>query len=195
MRPRELLDPARRAKRRRQWSKFAVLGAGTNLEGGGVRLGASARATDDRRVTVGDRCMLSCNLVLETAEASITVGDRTFIGYGTLVDSAVSISIGNDVLISFDCLIFDHDSHPMDWQHRMRDVEMWRNRRKEWAHVATGPVSVGDRAWVGARSIILKGVVIGEGAVVGAGSVVTKNVPPGAVVAGAPARVIRQVQE
>lgn len=55
------------------------------------------------------------------------------------------------------------------------------------------PVVVGDDALIGANSVVLEGVQIGEGAVVAAGSVVTEDVPPFSVVAGTPARVIKQV--
>ncbi len=53
------------------------------------------------------------------------------------------------------------------------------------------PVTIGNDVWIGVRVIILGGVKIGNGAVIGAGSVVTRDVPPYAVVAGAPARLIR----
>ena len=59
--------------------------------------------------------------------------------------------------------------------------------------VTTGAVTIADDAWIGAGAIILRGVTIGEQAVVGAGSVVTGSVPPGTVVAGIPARVLRAV--
>jgi acetyltransferase-like isoleucine patch superfamily enzyme len=55
------------------------------------------------------------------------------------------------------------------------------------------PVKINDRVWIGFNSIILKGVTIGEGGIVGAGSVVTKDVPPYTIVAGNPARVIREI--
>jgi acetyltransferase-like isoleucine patch superfamily enzyme len=56
-------------------------------------------------------------------------------------------------------------------------------------------VSIGDNVWIGARSIILKGVVIGENALVGAGSVVTHSVPPNTLVAGNPARIVKTYTE
>ena len=58
--------------------------------------------------------------------------------------------------------------------------------------MAKGPVRVHKEAWIGTGAIILSGVTIGEGAVVAAGSVVTRDVPAGAIVAGNPARVIKQ---
>ena len=57
-------------------------------------------------------------------------------------------------------------------------------------NVRTAPVAIGDNVFIGARSLVLKGVEIGDNAVVGAGSVVTSDVPVNAVVAGVPARVV-----
>ena len=57
------------------------------------------------------------------------------------------------------------------------------------------PIVIKDKAWIGFNSIILKGVTIGEGAIVGAGSVVTKDVPPYTIVAGNPARIVREIPE
>jgi putative colanic acid biosynthesis acetyltransferase WcaF len=59
--------------------------------------------------------------------------------------------------------------------------------------LVTGPVTIGDGAWVAARAIVLMGVTVGEGSVIGAGSVVTTDVPPGVVCAGNPARVIKSI--
>lgn len=177
--------------RRRRWRGLANYGDGTLLLGGGVRWGRGASGTG-RPVTVGKQCILECQIVLETPEATVTIGSRTSVGGGTLIDSAVGVSIGSDVLISFQVLIFDHDSHSLDPASRRNDVSEWLLGRKDWGSVRTGAVSIGDGAWIGARAIILRGVSVGEGAVVGAGSVVTRNVPAFSVVAGNPARVLRQ---
>lgn len=57
----------------------------------------------------------------------------------------------------------------------------------------TKPVTIGEGAWVAARAMVLMGVTVGEGSVVGAGSVVTKDVPPGVICGGNPARVIKTI--
>jgi galactoside O-acetyltransferase len=59
--------------------------------------------------------------------------------------------------------------------------------------VHLAPVKIQDKVWIGFNAIVLKGVTIGEGAVVGAGAVVTRNVPAYTVVAGNPARPIREL--
>ena len=57
------------------------------------------------------------------------------------------------------------------------------------------PVVIGDNVWIGAHSTILAGVTVGKNAVIAAGSVVTKNVPENAVVAGVPAKVIKNIPD
>lgn len=78
---------------------------------------------------------------------------------------------------------WDYDSEWIETNYR-------ENLKNEQSRVKMG--KIGNDVWVGCNSIILKGVNIGDGAVIAAGSVVTKDVPPYTVVAGAPAKVIRQ---
>ena len=145
-------------------------------------------------VRVGSDSLVEGLLVLERDGAQITVGDRTFIGGKTLLGSAHSISIGDDVLISFEVLIMDHDGHSLEFSQRASDVADWARGRKDWTHVPRRAIRVENRSWIGSRATILRGVTIGEGAVVGSGSVVTKDVEPWCVVAGNPARPIRQLE-
>lgn len=67
------------------------------------------------------------------------------------------------------------------------------SRIREIAPTKCADIVIGDDAWIGTGSVILPGVSIGEGAIVGAGSVVTRDVPPWTVVAGSPARVIKNL--
>jgi acetyltransferase-like isoleucine patch superfamily enzyme len=144
-------------------------------------------------LTIGENSIVEAKIVFERDDARVTIGERTFIG-SSLLDCATKIVIGDDVLISFGATITDHDSHSTNFEHRKNDVLMWRQGRKDWTHVHSRPVTIGNKAWVGMHSIILEGVNIGEGAIIGAGSVVTRDVAPYTIVAGNPARVIRSVE-
>lgn len=121
----------------------------------------------------------------------VVVGKNTFVGTSKLV-CAQRIEIGDDVLISWGCTIVDHDSHSTLWSERKQDVKNTFEGRKDWSLVNIRPVIIGNRVWIGFDVSILRGVHIGEGAVIGACSVVTKDVAPYSVVAGNPARFIRE---
>ena len=154
------------------------------------------------RVEIGHNCTLECSLIFESTEGHIKIGDRTSIGNSTLI-SRNDIEIGNDVIISWGCWIYDHNSHSLAWQDRLEDSRVIAEAdnvhellaNKDWSCVKSAPIHICDKVWIGFNAIILKGVTIGEGAVIGAGSVVTKDVPPYAVVAGNPARIVRQMEK
>lgn len=166
---------------------------------GGVRITGLSRVEyrnlhlrEDCRLDIGSGSIVSAQMFFDREGAGIRVGGRTFIGDSLLV-CAERIDIGDDVLISWGCTIVDHNSHALDWQSRRNDVSDWFVGKKDWSAVRTAPVKICDRAWLGFNVIVLKGVTVGEGAIVGAGSVVTADVPPYTIVAGNPARVIREV--
>jgi acetyltransferase-like isoleucine patch superfamily enzyme len=150
------------------------------------------RCPSSGTIRIGTGSIIRANLIVEKAGAAITIGERTFIGSSTLA-SACQIDIGDDVLVSWGVTIVDHDSHAIEFAGRARDVEMWYRGEKDWTNVAMKPVLVQDRAWIGFGATVLKGISVGEGAVIAAQSVVTKDVDPWTVVAGNPARVIRQL--
>ena len=110
-----------------------------------------------------------------TKKARLYLGNGVSIGNRTELHVGDQISIGDGTLISWDCCIMDRDYHKLD-----SNVER------------TSPVTIGKHCWIGCNSIVLKGVTIGDGAVVAAGSVVTKDVPPGALVGGNPAKIIKE---
>jgi acetyltransferase-like isoleucine patch superfamily enzyme len=143
-------------------------------------------------VSVGDRSMLSAKVLFDRNKGSLSIGDRTFVGSSTIV-IASRVEIGNDVLIAWGCTIVDHDSHAVRFSDRKDDASNWYHGKKDWSHVEIKPVTIRDRVWIGLNAIILKGVTIGEGSVVAAGSVVTHDVAPYVVVAGNPARLVREL--
>ncbi len=145
------------------------------------------------RFTIGNTSMCSAFIVYDRDGASVEVGDRTFIGKSSLI-AAERISIGDDVLISWDVTIVDHESHSVAWDLRANDVLNWKNGKKDWTHVRISPVTIGPKVWIGFGAKILRGVSIGEGSVVAAGAVVTRSVPEWTVVAGVPAKVIKELR-
>lgn len=132
---------------------------------------------------------------MERSESRIEIGDNVLVGADTVVDCAGAVTIEGDVLVSYKCIIADADNHSIHPELRETDLKTWMDgRRHDWTHTEIKPVRICRGAWIGARSIVLKGVTIGAGAVVGMGSVVTKGVPPRTVVAGNPARVIQTIE-
>lgn len=144
-------------------------------------------------IQMGDRCIFEGVIVCDRAGAEVQIGDRTFVG-DSLIVSASSVIIGDDVLVSWGVTIVDHDSHVVDFANRSADVTDWYDDRKDWNQVAVSPVYIGDKAWIGFGATILKGITVGEGTVVGACSVVTRDVEPWTVVAGNPARQLRRLE-
>lgn len=122
---------------------------------------------------------------------SSKMGRHSFCGYDCevyLADIGSFTSIANGVVIG-------GARHPMEWV-SMSPV-FYAGRDSVKAKFAThelelpGRVLIGNDVWIGRGAIVLSGVTVGHGAVIGAGSVVTKEVPPYAIVAGNPARLIR----
>lgn len=114
--------------------------------------------------------------------ATIKIGDYTGISGGT-ISASNSIIIGNHVMIGSGAVISDSDSHPI----KISD-------RNIPAKTKTAPIIIDDYVFIGARSIILKGVHIGKGTVIGAGSVVTKNLPANVIAAGNPCKIIKEIE-
>jgi len=154
------------------------------------------RVKEGGRISVGSHSLIEGVLQTETDRAHIRMGNNVYLGGGSIVSSANSVEIEDDVLISYRVLIMDHDSHSLRYSDRKNDLQnWWRHGGHDWSKIKSGPVVVKKGAWLGAGSMVLKGVTIGEGSVVGAGSVVTKDVPPWTIVAGNPARKIREIGE
>jgi len=148
----------------------------------------------DATVIIGSDCLISGHLALETYNSCITIGNNVYIGCGVIIDSACSIEIGNDVLISYQVIIQDSDNHSHQFRLRKNDNKDWKERREhDWNVTPKKAIKIANGVWIGARAILLKGVIIGEGAIIGAGSVVTKDVSAWTIVAGNPAKVIREI--
>jgi acetyltransferase-like isoleucine patch superfamily enzyme len=94
------------------------------------------------------------------------------------------IEIGDHVMFANNCFVGDSD-------HRYDDPELPVTAQ---GFVARGPVRIGDNVWFGVNCVVTGGVRIGDRAVIGANSVVTQDIPAGVIAAGAPAKVIREIE-
>lgn len=115
----------------------------------------------------------------------IKIGNNVGISNSTIV-SHDEIIIEDNVMIGGSCKIYDTDFHSIQFNKRIDKCDN---------DIKTSPIIIKKNCFIGAHSIILKGVTIGEGSVIGAGSVITKDVPSNEVWAGNPAKYIRKVEE
>jgi acetyltransferase-like isoleucine patch superfamily enzyme len=167
------------------------IGCGSSL-GVGARV-LNASSTSDS-IVVGSHCRIEGELFVFAHGGRIHVGDWCFIGPETRVWSAVSVSIGDRVLISHGCNIMDSLTHPIDAVQRHQHFRaILLGGHPSQLDLGERPVTIGDDAWIAAGATLLRGVNIGAGAIVAAGSVVTTDVPPATIVAGNPAKVVRAI--
>jgi acetyltransferase-like isoleucine patch superfamily enzyme len=135
-------------------------------------------------VIFGDDCFVRANWrapvtpFTHSTEAVIRIGNDVMM-WCTRLGCQKSIEIGDGADLA-DTRIMDTDFH---------SIEIGEKPRRDTSGVAKRVV-IGERAWLGAGSMVLKGVRIGENAIVGAGAVVMRRVPANAVVMGNPARVV-----
>jgi acetyltransferase-like isoleucine patch superfamily enzyme len=135
-------------------------------------------------IEIGSGAALDRGVVLlcaGPADGSIRlrIGPATYINRHTMLDAIESLEIGSRCAIGPGCYLTDHD-HGMDPMLPPLGQPM-----------ISAPTRLGNDVWLGANVVVLKGVSIGDRAVVGAGSVVTKDIPPDAVAVGVPARIVR----
>lgn len=110
--------------------------------------------------------------------ATLEIGDGTYIGAKVHIRVGSKISIGKNVAIAWNVTIMDSDFHNYMVEGIRQPI--------------TKEVIIGDNVWIGNNVIILKGITIGDNAIIAAGSVVTKNVETGTTVAGNPAKKIKE---
>lgn len=118
------------------------------------------------------RCDYGCN---------IYIGERFFANFNLTILDEAPVRIGDNAFIGPNVSIYTA-CHPLDAAER--------NTRREWAE----PVTIGDNVWIGGSATICPGVTIGDNVVIGAGAVVTRDIPSDVVVAGNPARIIKNLK-
>jgi len=122
---------------------------------------------------------------LEPYNAKIEIGDNVSINYDVHIGCVNKIIIGHGALIASGVFITDHfhgDPHAPANAVSYSTLEL----------VSPGPVIIGENCWIGEKVSIMPNVAIGAGSIIGANSVVTKSFPPKSVIAGVPAKLLRQ---
>lgn len=155
-------------------------------------------------ITIGKECLIKSSFTFETVNGEIIIGNNVHIGGAHFICRS-AITIEDDVTMAWGIIIYDHNSHSINWEQRKNDnIQCYRDyknhngnniKNKNWEHVQSKPILICSKAWIGFDVTILKGVSIGEGAIIGAKSVVTKNVPAWTVVAGNPATVVKILKQ
>lgn len=146
-------------------------------------------------VLIGKHCTIGASF-MALFGGKIKVGQNTYIGPSTSIQSKELIDIGDNVIIANNVVLVDNNNHPTSPAERMNmslcgdymNDELW-----SWKYAESKPIIIEDNVWIGRDARILKGVTVGKGSIVALGAVVTHDVPPYSVVAGNPARVVKKL--
>ena len=135
-------------------------------------------AVDATDLRIGDRFKIwsGHRKTVISGGGRIRIGDRVFVNCGTVIIAVKEIVVGDDVAFANEVCVLDSNSHGVEGR----------------PHVEAA-VRIGDGTWLGNRAMVLPGVTIGRRVVVAAGAVVTRDVPDDVLVAGNPARVVREL--
>ncbi|MCP4633956.1 MAG: acyltransferase [candidate division Zixibacteria bacterium] len=142
-------------------------------------------------VEVGNQVRISGHVTIIVSykvnpDPTVVIGDNVYIGFRTILSCGERITIGNRVLMAQGVQIYDNNNHPLDPEARAA------NEPVEPENIAQ--VVIEDDVWLGSGAVILRGVTVGRGAVVATSALVSKDVPPMTVVAGNPAKVVKQIK-
>ncbi len=147
--------------------------------------GEILEALDEGRLRIGEGTLLEPGCWLTMAPgALIEIGAGCFLNRNTMLAAQGSIEIGDHTMFANGCFVSDAE-------HRYDDPDIpvtWQGFNSK------GPVQIGSNCWFGVNCVVTSGVAIGDRCVVGANSVVTGDVAAGTIVAGAPARFLKQIE-
>lgn len=131
--------------------------------------------------SIGSRVTIKGNFNCDYGK-HIYIGDGTIINCNVTILDTNKVTIGEDVFIA-PGVVISAATHPLDAERRVT------------RHFQSHPITIKDRAWIGANATILTGVTIGRNAVVAAGAVVIEDVPDNCLVGGVPAKIIKVIQQ
>jgi acetyltransferase-like isoleucine patch superfamily enzyme len=133
---------------------------------------------------IGEQCVVRAGCYLSARRGRVTLGENSYVGHNCWIGGQGTIDIGAWALIAPNVVMISSN-------HDFRRDDIPYGEQREIA----GSIEIGRNVWIGAGSVILPDTTIGAGVVVAAGSVVKHDVPPRALIAGAPASVVRMLDE
>jgi galactoside O-acetyltransferase len=141
--------------------------------------------TGEESLILGDRTILSNNVMLSCKNGSIAIGKDVGINAQTIIQSTTgnAVTIGDDCVIGQRCLVIGGGNY---------DISDSKELIRTSPISDDGGVQIANNVWLGANVSVLGGVSMGEGSVAGAGAVVSRTIPPFAICMGVPARVVRE---
>lgn len=146
-------------------------------------------------VIIGENCEIG-GILTTRCGGKISIGTNSYIGAETNIMAKYSVCIGKCAIVSNNVMICDNNNHPTDPKQREKmslsggfHSSLW-----SWEYADGKPIVIEENVWIGRQAIVLKGVTIGRGSIVAMGAVVTHDVPPYSVVAGNPAKVVKQLE-
>ncbi|THB78990.1 MAG: acyltransferase [Desulfobulbaceae bacterium] len=143
-----------------------------------------AKGTDNDGIRIEDEAYVGRNSILSCKGGNITLAERVNIGFNCDIFSSNRVYIGKDTLLAAYCYLVGGGSYHLE----RKDIPI--NQQVDFA--GKGGITLQENIWLGAHAVILDGVTIGNGSVVAAGAVVTKDVSEMVIVAGTPAKELRQ---
>jgi acetyltransferase-like isoleucine patch superfamily enzyme len=146
-----------------------------------IHSNTSLDASSSGSLTIGDRVILDRYAYINASHGGVSIGAGSAINNFSVVNGTGGVEIGKNVLIGPNVQII---SYQHNYQNRGAPIKQQGTTAKK--------IEIQDDVWIGASAVILAGVVIGQGSVIGAGSVVTRSCEPYSVLAGVPARVIKE---
>lgn len=133
-----------------------------------------------RKFSLGDYSVVESFSCINNAVGDVVIGDHTRVGLHNTVIGPVTIGHHVNLAQGITITALNHNFGDMD-------------QRIDSQGISTNPVVIEDDIWIGANAVVLPGVSIGHHSVVAAGAVVTKDVPPHSLVAGVPAKIIKEI--
>jgi acetyltransferase-like isoleucine patch superfamily enzyme len=155
--------------RRLSTDGIAFIGPGVTLQ-----IGRRGRVELGRWSWIGHGTKIRCH------EGLVSIGAKTVLGQECTISAYQHVSIGRECVVADRAMLIDFDHGVVEVDRPIRLQGIYKR-----------DVRVGNNVWIGYGACILRGVTIGDNAIIGTSAVVTRDVPPNAVVAGVPARIIR----